>query len=166
MIFFLSFPAKSFIRLKFSIHFLSFPAKSSIRLNFCIEKLRWPGGLRIQRLGVRAPLGLPSCVLEQDIYTPKVLVIHRKRWLRPDMTEKVFTGTLCIKQTKCTEKLEIHVFFSSDLSKSVNAKRHLVLANYLCESCPGTERYPMLLVSPQMSRRSLKLKHSNISLLL
>ena len=34
------------------------------------------------------------------IYLPpqkKVLVIPRKRWLRPNMTEKLFTGTLSIK---------------------------------------------------------------------
>ena len=38
----------------------------------------------------------PCCVLEQ--YT--VLVIPRKRWLRPDMTEKLFTGTLSKNETK------------------------------------------------------------------
>ena len=35
--------------------------------------------------------GWPYCVLEQDIFTPpppKVLVIPRERWLRPNMTEK------------------------------------------------------------------------------
>ena len=32
------------------------------------------------------------------IYSPKVLVIRRKRWLRPNMTEKLFTGTLRINQ--------------------------------------------------------------------
>ena len=31
---------------------------------------------------------------------PKVLVIPRKRWLHPNMTEKLFTWTLSIKQTK------------------------------------------------------------------
>ena len=41
----------------------------------------------------------PCCVLEQGIFTPqKVLVIPRKRWLCPNMTEKVFTGTLRINQ--------------------------------------------------------------------
>ena len=36
----------------------------------------------------------PSCVLEQGTFTPqKVLVIPRKRWLRPNLTEKLFTGT-------------------------------------------------------------------------
>ena len=35
----------------------------------------------------------PCCVLE---HFPKVLVIPRKQWLRPNMTEKLFTGTLRI----------------------------------------------------------------------
>ena len=61
-----------------------------------------PGGLhlgfRIQSSEVRAPLESPYCVLEQDIFTPQeVLVIHRKRWLHPNMTEKLFTGMLSIK---------------------------------------------------------------------
>ena len=59
-------------------------------------------------VGVRATLGSPFCVLEQDIFTPppqkkkkkkkkkKILVIPRKRWLRAIMT-KNFTGTLSIK---------------------------------------------------------------------
>ena len=50
--------------------------------------------LPLIRLGVRAPLGSPCCVLEQD--PTKVLVIPRKRWLHPNMTEKLF-GTLSIK---------------------------------------------------------------------
>ena len=42
--------------------------------------------------------GLLCCVLGQDIFTPpKVLVIPRKRWLRPNMTEQLFTRTLSIK---------------------------------------------------------------------
>ena len=32
------------------------------------------------------------------IYSPKLPVIPRKRWLRPNMTEKLFTGTLKINQ--------------------------------------------------------------------
>ena len=40
------------------------------------------------------------CVLEQDTFTPRiVLMIPRKRWLRPDMTEKLFTGTLSINKS-------------------------------------------------------------------
>ena len=41
----------------------------------------------------------PCCVLEQGTFTPqKVLVIPRKQWLRPNMTEKLFSGTLRINQ--------------------------------------------------------------------
>ena len=38
------------------------------------------------------------CPCARRIYSPKVLVIPRKRWLRPNMTEKLFTGTLRINQ--------------------------------------------------------------------
>ena len=39
----------------------------------------------------------PRCVLEQCTFTPqKVLVLPRKRWLCPNITEKLFTGTLRI----------------------------------------------------------------------
>ena len=35
--------------------------------------------------------------LSKNTFTPrKVLVIPRKRWLRPDMTEKLLTGTFYI----------------------------------------------------------------------
>ena len=39
------------------------------------------------------------CPLARRIYFPKVLVIPRKRWLCPNMTEKLFTGTLRINQS-------------------------------------------------------------------
>ena len=39
------------------------------------------------------------CPWARHIYSPKVLVIPRKRWLRPNMTEKLFTGTLRINQS-------------------------------------------------------------------
>ena len=38
------------------------------------------------------------CPWARHIYFPKVLVIPRKRWLRPNMMEKLFTGTLRINQ--------------------------------------------------------------------
>ena len=60
------------------------------------------GGLVVERRtlerevgggGVRSSLRSPCCILEQDTFTAqKVLVIPRKRWLRPDMTEKLLTG--------------------------------------------------------------------------
>ena len=37
------------------------------------------------------------CPTARYIYPQNVLVIPRKRWLRPNMTEKLFTGTLSIK---------------------------------------------------------------------
>ena len=41
----------------------------------------------------------PCCVLEKGTFTPpKVLAIPRKRWLHPNMTEKLFTGMLRINQ--------------------------------------------------------------------
>ena len=42
-----------------------------------------------REVGVRY-LPPPCCVLEQrHIYSPKILVIHRKRWLCPDMCSAV-----------------------------------------------------------------------------
>ena len=39
---------------------------------------------------VRSSLRSPCCILEHDTFTSqKVLEIPRKRWLRPDMTEKM-----------------------------------------------------------------------------
>ena len=48
--------------------------------------------------------------LSKDTFTlRKVLAIPRKRWLRPDMTEKLFTGTFSLNKTKtnlaCTHNL-------------------------------------------------------------
>ena len=40
--------------------------------------------------------------LSKTLYSPKVLVIHRKRWFRPDMTEKLLTGTLNLNTNKQT----------------------------------------------------------------
>ena len=78
----------------------------------------------------------PCCVLEQGTFThppppkkkkkKKVLVIPRKRWLRPNMTEKLFTGTLRINQpTNLMTKtgfritwliwLNVSVYFHSDV---------------------------------------------------
>ena len=54
-----------------------------------------------REVGVRSSLRLPCCVLEQDTFTSQiVLVIPRKRWLRPEMTEKLFFGTLSKNETK------------------------------------------------------------------
>ena len=42
--------------------------------------------------------------LSKTLYSPKVLVIPRKRWHRPDMTEKLLTETLNFSTNKQTNK--------------------------------------------------------------
>ena len=73
-----------------------------------IAGARWPSG-RVSDSGARGR-GFDAYLrrvvsLSKDTYTPmKVLLIPRKRWLRPDMTEKLLTGPLNIntnKQTMC-----------------------------------------------------------------
>ena len=44
-------------------------------------------------------------VIIYDIYSPKVLVIPRNRWLRLNMTEKLFTWTLNKNRNKNKTKL-------------------------------------------------------------
>ena len=39
------------------------------------------------------------------LYYQKLLVIPRKQWLRPDMTEKLLTGTLSLNANKQTNKI-------------------------------------------------------------
>ena len=51
-----------------------------------------PGSI-LGRVGVLFPWA-------RDTYSPKVLVIPRNRWLRLNMTEKLFTGTLNKNQNK------------------------------------------------------------------
>ena len=41
------------------------------------------------------------CPEARHIYSQKVLVIPRKRWLSPNMTEKLFSWTLSINQLIC-----------------------------------------------------------------
>ena len=49
----------------------------------------------------RLSAGSVCCFLEQETFTPqKVLVVPRNRWLRLNMTEKLFTGTLNHNQNK------------------------------------------------------------------
>ena len=40
------------------------------------------------------------CPSARHIYSQKVLVISRKQWLRPDMSEKLFTGTFKQKRNE------------------------------------------------------------------
>ena len=66
---------------------------------------RWPSGRASDSGAIGRGFDPHSgrCVvsLEQDTFTSqKVLVIPRKRWLHPDMTEKLFTGTLSKNENK------------------------------------------------------------------
>ena len=57
--------------------------------------------------------------LSKTLYSPKVLVIPRKRRLRPDMTEKLLTGTLSLNTKHlfelCRDKTCFRGFPSSGL---------------------------------------------------
>ena len=65
---------------------------------------------------VRFSAGSVCCFLEQETFTPqKVLVIRRNRWLRLNMTEKLFTGTLNHNQNKNKTKAHIRAFGSGEL---------------------------------------------------
>ena len=54
---------------------------------------RWLSG-RASDSGARRRVRNLPVSLSRTLNSPKVLVIASKRWLRPDMTEKLFTGTL------------------------------------------------------------------------
>ena len=79
--------------------------------------MRWPSG-RASDSGARGR-GFYTYLrrvvsLSKDTFTPrKVLVIPRKRWLRPDMTEKLFTGTLSLNKTKPKQTQESLVSFQA-----------------------------------------------------
>ena len=62
----------------------------------------WPSGLDSGARGRGFDPHSGRCVvsLSKIHLPPKVLVIPRKRWLRPDMTEKLFTGMLSKNETK------------------------------------------------------------------
>ena len=51
------------------------------------------------------------CFLEQETFLPKVLVIPRNRWLRLNMTGKLFTGTLNHNQNKKSSYNIIYYYF-------------------------------------------------------
>ena len=57
-------------------------------------------GSILGRVGVLFPLA-------RDIYSSKVLVIPRNRWLRLNMTEKLFTGALNHNKNKNKTKMNI-----------------------------------------------------------
>ena len=79
------------------------------------------------RWRVRSSLRSPYCVLEQDTFiSQNVLVIPRKRWLHPDMTEKLLTGTLNLDKTK---KIHIALFLIICTMRAIHMIiMHLILS--------------------------------------
>ena len=77
-------------------------SKVLMLVNFSGER----GGLVVERqtpereVGVLKPTSAVLC--RWTLYSPKVLVIPRKRWLHPDMTEKLLTGRLNLNTNKQT----------------------------------------------------------------
>ena len=62
------------------------------------------------RSRVRSPPGAPYCVLEDDrFHSPVYLLMPSNRWLCPDMTEKLLTGTLNLKTKQTWLFLTAHV---------------------------------------------------------
>ena len=61
------------------------------------QEARWPSGRASDSgaigRGFDPHLGRRVVSLSDTFTSQKVLVIPRKRWLRPDMTEKLLTGT-------------------------------------------------------------------------
>ena len=79
---------------------------------------------------VRSSAGSVCCFLKQETFTPqKVLVIPRNRWLRLNMTEILFTGTLNHNQNK---KQKLTVTYSK-----ITESRNDVLVNYVTPGSAG-----------------------------
>ena len=73
------------------------------------------------------------CPWARHIYPPKVLVIPRKRWLRPNINEKLFTGTLNIKQTNLVSQNlgTLRYFISETSSADVALFEHHFCMSYI-----------------------------------
>ena len=68
--------------------------------------------------------------LSKTVYSTKVLVIPRKRWLHPDMTEKLMTWTLSIN----TPKSKHAFFFSVDFFQKNFFSERWIFQEYHQES--------------------------------
>ena len=76
----------------------------------------------------------------KTLYSPKELVIPRKRWLRPDMTEKLLNGTLNLNTNKTKNNtwplnLKFHFYLQVKIHAEIsffeiyNEKIHDLLAS-------------------------------------
>ena len=99
----------------------------------CYKGTRWGcGGLVVNNSDSRSRdwvfephSGRRVVSLSKTYIPPKVLVIPRERWLRPNMTEKLFTGTLSIKQTKNKKKKKRNQSTSQSLPVLMDEKLKL-----------------------------------------
>ena len=74
-----------------------------------------------REVGVRFSLTSSSCALEQDTLTSqKVMVVPRKRWFRPDMTEKLLSGPYSKNETKRIDTLTPREGSKPSLSNSAS----------------------------------------------
>ena len=79
-----------------------------IQIRYCQKDSRWRSG-RASDSESRGPGFEPHkrhrvVSLSKAHLLPTVLVKPRKRWLRPDMTEKLLTGTLSLNTNKQTKR--------------------------------------------------------------
>ena len=90
--------------ISYSMHDCKPTAQQSVTILFCLEGARWRSG-RASDSESRGPGFEPHkrhrvVSLSKAHLLPTVLVKPRKRWLRPDMTEKLLTGTLSLNTNK------------------------------------------------------------------
>ena len=108
-----------------------------------------------REVGVRSSLRSLCCILEQDTFTSqkvqlRVLVIPRKRWLRPDMTEKLLTGTQSLNPNK--RKTSLYWSLSSIIRiyhEFVDRINNFVPRVTVCQVMPNSDQrdrfvYPFL----------------------
>ena len=87
----------------------------------------------------------PCCVLEQGTFTPKsILAIPRKRWLRPNMTETLFTGTLRINQPT-NQPFSV---YDDNTTETASLTDNATAENKLCLVHIGTEYSPITKTCP------------------
>ena len=74
---------------------------------YLVREARWPTCSVVERRTPEREVGgsiltqvAMFCPRARYIYLPKILVIPRKQWLRPDRTEILLTGTLSKNESK------------------------------------------------------------------
>ena len=73
--------------------------------------------------------------MSQFKLSPKVLVIPRNRWLRLNMTEKLFTGTLNHNQNKTKQFKLWQCLYSTAMFCGLMSSYILNCVEYICTLC-------------------------------